>query len=199
MAKSYLRHMPNMTVMAPATLDEFERMLEFAVNIHNGPVAIRYPKENGIAAFPVTALPVISGRSVRILKGNDLTFVSIGTMLETAVKTAEELKARSGLSVDVINARFVKPLDIEMIVDSVRKTGNLVSFEENVTAGGFGSAIMEMFSEHGIPVRVMMIGINDKIVPHGSKKEIKNAFGLTPEAIAEKIALWLEFYDKKQT
>ena len=126
---SYLSHIPNMTIAAPADYQEFIQMLDYGILRHNGPFAIRYPRGTGkeMLAQPVGIKP---GKGVRILEGKDVTITAVGMMTETALKAAELLSGK-GILAEVINARFVKPLDEQLILDSVSKPGALVTLEVN--------------------------------------------------------------------
>ena len=153
---SYLSHIPNMTIAAPADYQEFIQMLDYGILRHNGPFAIRYPRGTGkeMLAQPVGIKP---GKGVRILEGKDVTITAVGMMTETALKAAELLSGK-GILAEVINARFVKPLDEQLILDSVSKTGALVTLEDNCIRGGFGSSILELIIEKGLMVKTKLFG-----------------------------------------
>ena len=155
---SYLRHIPNLTIMAPKDENELQHMLYTSI-LHNGPVAVRYPRGSGlgVALDPeFQALPI--GKAEIIQQGNDLTLIAIGSMVDTAVKVAQ-LLANKGLSCTVVNARFIKPLDAETILDAIYNSNGVVTLEENVLAGGFGSAILELMANEGLRQKVLRIGL----------------------------------------
>jgi len=178
---TYLRCLPNMVVMAPRDEAELRNMLLTAVEHETGPIAIRYPRGNGtgvsIDAKP-HALPI--GRGELLRSGRDVTIVSIGTMALTAEHAADIL-SQEGISVEIINARFVKPLDETLILESVRRTGALVTIEENVIAGGFGSAVLELLAREGVTVPATTIGIPDRFLDHASQSSLRKQAGLTVE------------------
>jgi 1-deoxy-D-xylulose-5-phosphate synthase len=187
---SYLSHIPNMTIAAPADYQEFIQMLDYGILRHNGPFAIRYPRGTGkeMLAQPVGIKP---GKGVRILEGKDVTITAVGMMTETALKAAELLSGK-GILAEVINARFVKPLDEQLILDSVSKTGALVTLEDNCIRGGFGSSILELIIEKGLMVKTKLFGFPDEPIPHGSRKELYKKYGLDPESIANETAEFLK-------
>lgn len=176
---SYLRCLPNMVVMAPKDEAELRNMLFTAVEHDAGPIALRYPRGSGtgvsIAAKP-HALPI--GRGELLRSGRDVTIVSIGTMALTA-ENAADLLAQEGISAEVINARFVKPLDETLILESVRRTGALVTIEENVVAGGFGSAVLELLAREGVTIPATPIGIPDRFLDHASQSSLLKQAGLS--------------------
>jgi len=182
---SYLSHIPNLTIAAPADYDEFVRMLDYAVLENDGPIAIRYPRGTGkdMISQPV---PVEPGRGVKIISGDDVTIAAAGKMVETALKAAE-LLLEKGIRAEVINARFVKPLDEQMILDSVSKTHALATIEDNCVRGGFGSSILELLNSNGSYVRAKLFGFPDMPITHGSRDVLYRKFGLDAESIAKDI------------
>lgn len=169
---SFLRPLPNMTIMAPANEAELVRMMKTAQN-HDAPIALRYPRgtAEGVC-LPENPEPVAIGKGRLMREGDDLLILSIGTALTWALEAAERL-ADEGLSAAVIDARFVKPLDRELICAWAEKTGRVITVEEHMKAGGFGSAVMETFEEEGLwQVATHRLGIKDLFVPHGSRAEL---------------------------
>ncbi|GAB4365394.1 MAG: 1-deoxy-D-xylulose-5-phosphate synthase [Deltaproteobacteria bacterium] len=180
---SYLRMVPNLSILAPRDEAEFARMLWTAVGSGKA-VAIRYPRGSA-AGVPLENVrePIPWGRGEMLCDGKDLLILAIGATVLPAFRAAEELRSR-GLSAAVIDARFVKPLDAELIGPAVRRIGRVLTVEENVLAGGFGSAVLEMLEEHGEhPHAFRRIGIRDTFVEHGSQAVLRKAYGLTTEAI----------------
>jgi 1-deoxy-D-xylulose-5-phosphate synthase len=180
---SFLRNVPNLMFMAPADMPEFRRMLRLAIS-HNGPAAIRYPRAK---AFEQQSLgrntEVIPGVAELIKDGDDVAIIGIGNTVLPAIKAAEALK-RDGISAAVVNARFIKPLDEKLIAGIAKKTGKIITVEENVLAGGFGSAVLECLCRAGITdVAVKMIGINDEFVEHGSQRILREKYGLDEQGI----------------
>ena len=181
---SYLRMVPNMSVMAPRDGAEFVRMLWTAVR--SGKVAaIRYPREK-VAEAPAgnAREPLAWGTGELLCDGKDLLILGIGSTVLPCLQAAEELRKR-GISAAVIDARFVKPLDAALICPVAHRIGRVLTVEENLLAGGFGSAVQEMLEEHGEhPQAFRRIGIRDTFVEHGSQAVLRAVYGITPEAIA---------------
>ena len=169
---AYLRSMPRMTIMAPKDENELRQMLNTALQF-NGPIAIRYPRGSGIGVDCEDEL-----KELPIGKGE----------LQTALRTADALAA-NGIQAGVINLRFAKPLDEELIVQAAEKYGKLVTLEEGVLAGGVGSAVLELLNKAGLmqKVQVLNLGLPDEFVPHGDKKYLFRDLGLDTESIKEKI------------
>jgi 1-deoxy-D-xylulose-5-phosphate synthase len=181
---SYLRMIPNMVVGVPADATELCAMIETAVD-HDGPIAIRYPKGAAVSvpAVPVEALPI--GEAQLLSEGSDVLLVAAGRMVETAEKAAVDLRTK-GLSVGVVNARWVKPLD-PRILEWAAPVGHVVTLEDNVVAGGFGGAVMEAFSAAGLVKEVTCIGIPDHFLPFGSPSDIIQAVGLDPDTVVSRV------------
>ncbi|UFS71359.1 1-deoxy-D-xylulose-5-phosphate synthase [Geomonas sp. RF6] len=181
---SFLRHLPEMTVMAPKDENELQHMVKTALYA-GAPIALRYPRGAGYGV-PMDKEPaeIPIGTGELLCEGSDLTIVAIGSVVYAAVEAAKAL-AQKGLSVGVINARFVKPLDRELILEQAEKTGAVVTVEENALQGGFGSAVLELLADEGLTeVRVKRIGIPDHFVEHGSQKQLRADLGLDAEGIA---------------
>jgi len=189
---SFLRHIPNLLFMSPKDGQEMKEMLKFAVQ-HNGPSAIRYPrgKVQNTEACPQTYLSgdktqntdIEAGKSEILIEGNDVAIISVGYTVTPSLKAADMLK-KDGINACIINARFIKPLDEELIISIAKKIKNIITVEENVIAGGFGSAVLECLNKAGITnARVKIIGIDDKFVEHGSQKILRNKYSLNEEGI----------------
>ena len=184
---SYLRHLPGMTLMAPKDENELQHMLHTAVN-HDGPTAIRYPRGNGYGV-PIDQrfkeIPIGKGELLR--DGVNGALLAVGTMVHPALEAAE-LLAGEGLNLAVVNMRFVKPLDRELILAMAEKTGNLFTIEENVLQGGFGSAVLELLEEESLSgVAVTRIGFPDVYVEQGEQPELRSRYGLDATGIAARI------------
>jgi 1-deoxy-D-xylulose-5-phosphate synthase len=180
---SYLRNMPNMTIMAPKDENELARMVKTAVD-HDGPIALRYPrgKGQGVTVEP-DIKPIPIGQAELLLEGSDLTIIAIGRMVGEAVLAAHELRTL-GISCGVINARFVKPLDKTLILETMEKTGALVTAEEHVLDGGFGSAVLELLADNdALPSKVRRVGIRDTFVEHGPQDILRAEYGADAAAI----------------
>jgi len=186
---SYLRLIPNLTIMAPKDENELQHMLYSALK-YPGPVAIRYPRSAGEGVeldWEFKEIPL--GKAELIKDGKDLTIIAIGNLVYQALKAAEDLE-KENISIAVINARFIKPLDKDLILDFAKKTGKIITIEENTLIGGFGSAVCELLADKNIPVKIRRIGLPDKFIEHGDLKTLKRKYGLTSETL-KKIALEL--------
>ncbi|MFH1676654.1 MAG: 1-deoxy-D-xylulose-5-phosphate synthase, partial [bacterium] len=192
---SYLRLIPNFTIMAPKDESELRDMLYTAVE-HNGPIALRYPRgecegvtlQKGFERIPI-------GKGELLRTGTDVTLIGIGNMVPRCVEAAEKL-ARDGIEADVINARFVKPIDRDLIIERAKVTGRVITVEENSLIGGFGDAVLEILNEEESierpessidvqkpRVEVVRIGIPDRFIEHGTQKELRNEIGLSSDGI----------------
>lgn len=187
---SYLRTIPGMTVMAPKDEPELQHMLYSAIQ-YDRLTAIRYPRGRGPGHELVKKYELLPyGKAEVLRQGKDATIVAIGAMVTPAEETAELLAAQ-GLDVGVINARFVKPLDTACILDAAKASGALITMEENVLAGGFGSAVLEAVSDAGMQTPVLRLGLPDAFIAHGDTGRLKDDVGLTPEKMAVRIAAFL--------
>ena len=192
---AYLRSLPNMVVMAPKDEDELQHMVKTAVEYEDGPIAFRYPRGTGVGV-PMKkqsqALPIGKGEVLR--EGEDLLIVAIGNRVYPAVEAADVL-ADSGISATVVNARFVKPLDEDLIVTLAEKIGRVITIEDGVMMGGFGSAVLEALAHRGSVivkspispiaegVQVKRLGIPDQFIEHGDVKTLYNLCGCDEEAL----------------
>jgi len=190
---SYLRSMPNMVVMAPKDENELQHMLKTAVD-HDGPSAVRYPRGSVIGVKLDDELRSLEiGKGELLRPGKDLAIVAIGSTVQSAIEAAERLVSE-GIEAAVINARFVKPLDRELIMTWARKTGRVITVEENTLQGGFGSAVLEMFEEESFfPKALKRLGICDFFVPHGSQTILRNLCGIDADAIESAALKLLDF------
>jgi 1-deoxy-D-xylulose-5-phosphate synthase len=191
---SFLRNVPGLTIMAPADLGELKKMLMAALR-HEGPSAIRYPRGKASTGQSISGQSeVVFGKSEILLDGNDVAIIGIGNTVSPAVKAAGLLK-KDGIDACVVNARFIKPLDKELIDSIARRTKKLIIVEENVLAGGFGSCVIECLSDAGISdVAVKRIGIDDEFVEHGSQRKLREKYGLDEQGIYKAA---LEFLGKR--
>ena len=185
---SYLRSLPNMVVMAPKDENELRHMLKTALD-HPGPVALRYPRGCGVGApleDEVCPLPI--GKAEVLTTGTDVVILGIGVTVMAALEAKKRLEDEH-ISVSVVNSRFVKPLDRELIASLARKIPCVVTVEENVIQGGFGSAVLECLSDEGIAGnRILRLGIGDAFVEHGSQKILRAKYGLDAAGIAKAVA-----------
>lgn len=181
---SYLRHLPELTVMAPKDENELQHMLKTAVYAGR-PVSLRYPRGAGFGVTLDRELKQIEiGKGELLMDGNDLSILAIGSTVYPALEAANRLRER-GIFASVVNARFVKPLDRELILSEAAKTGTLVTVEENALLGGFGSAVLELLADEGLTqVRVKRIGIPDQFIEQGSQSQLRADLGLDAAGIA---------------
>lgn len=183
---SYLRQMPNMCVMAPKDEEELRHMLATAIAIP-GPAAVRYPRGAGLGVALTDSfekLPV--GKAEVLQEKGEIAFLAVGTMVEHA-KAAAAILAEEGIEAAVVNMRFIKPLDTALI-DAMAKTKKLIiTAEENVLAGGFGSAVAECLADSGQQVPLVRFGIPDRFIEQGTRKELLSLCGLQPEQMAERV------------
>lgn len=179
---TYLRCIPNMTVMAPANQEEMQRMLHTAVISGSGPVAIRFPRDVGECTELTWPRLLPWGKGELVHEGEDLLIAAAGATLPAALAAAERLFWQ-GIKVAVINPRFIKPLDEELLITWARKCGRVITVEENVLSGGFGSGLMEMLEKNGINIPVKRLGIDDRFVEQGTREQVLAIYGLDDEGI----------------
>ncbi|MFL0604166.1 1-deoxy-D-xylulose-5-phosphate synthase [Cylindrospermopsis raciborskii] len=193
---AYLRCIPNMVLMAPKDEAELQRMVVTGVEYTSGPIAMRFPRGNGygVPLMEEGWEPLEIGKGEILCQGDDLLIVGYGTMVNSGMQVAQILREH-GIEASVINARFVKPLDIDLIVPLAGKIGRVVTLEEGCLMGGFGSAVAEALLDANVVVPVKRIGIPDELVDHATPEESKVTLGLTSQQIADDI---LQAFFKKQ-
>ena len=185
---SFLSSIPNIVIMAPKNFEELDKMLEFGVNLDK-PVFIRYPRGGENFSFESTE-DVELGKAEIVQEGTDLSIIAIGNMVGRAEEVASLLPEKS---VEIINARFLKPLDEETILNSIRKTGYCITIEDNLLKGGFGSAVVEAVNKSDIQdVKIKNFGYDDTFVEHGTVKELEDKYGLSAEKISGKLFTFTE-------
>lgn len=183
---AYLRHIPNLTVMAPANENELINMLETAISM-GSPVEVRYPRGAGDGSnidFEPTVIP--RGRGQVIRRGADIAIVAIGRAVGIAQEVGEQL-AEVGIEAEIINARFVKPLDEDLLCEVGNRFKRIVSIEDNCLAGGFGSAVLECMNENKIYRNLIRIGIPDEFIEQGKIDRLFELLNMDPESIVETI------------
>ncbi len=181
---SYLRSFPNMVVMAPKDENELVRMMITAIN-HKGPIAFRYPRgqATGITQDD-PPLPLDIGKAQVLTQGKDVLIFGIGRTVLEALQAEQALK-QDGIQATVVNARFVKPIDTQTMCSLIQETPRVITVEENVLSGGFGSAILECLNDEGVtPIKIQRLGIPDRFVEHGSQTVLRSKYGLDAPAIA---------------
>ncbi|NET30517.1 MAG: 1-deoxy-D-xylulose-5-phosphate synthase [Cyanothece sp. SIO1E1] len=185
---AYLRCIPNMVLMAPKDEAELQQMLATGVNYTDGPIAMRYPRGSGYGVPLMEegweTLPIGKGEILR--HGDDVLMLAYGSMVYPAMQAAEILN-EYGIKATVVNARFAKPLDTELIFRLAQQIGRVVTLEEGCLIGGFGSGVLEALMDHNVSVPVTRLGVPDKLVDHAKPDESKFDLGLTPPQIAEQI------------
>jgi len=180
---SYLRHIPNLVVMAPKDGNELQHMLKTAIGCGR-PVSLRYPRGNGWGSLPdaeMKELPI--GRAEVLEEGNDLTILAIGSTVRPVLEASAQLQEQ-GLEATVVNARFVKPLDEELICSLAQETKRLLTVEENALQGGFGSAVLELLEEKGLShILCKRLGIPDVFMEHGAPDVLRHKYGIDAAGI----------------
>ena len=185
---AYLRCIPNLVLMAPKDEAELQRMMVTGITYSDGAIAMRYPRGNGYGA-PLMEEgwePLPIGKAEVLRQGDDVLLLGYGSMVYPAMQTAEIL-SEHGIEATVINARFAKPLDEELILPLAQQIGKVVTFEEGCLMGGFGSAVAESILDAQVPASVLRIGVPDILVDHATPDQSKAALGLTPPQMAERI------------
>lgn len=186
---SFLRSTPNLIISAPADENELGHLLKTGLD-SGKPFVLRYPRGAG---FNVEIDPQLQdlpiGKGVWLKKGKDLTLVAIGNMVHPALEAASLLKEK-GLDAGVINARFVKPLDTEILQEALKKSPRIVTVEDNSLCGGFGSAVAEYLTAQAKPFELLRLGLPDEFVEHGKVALLQEQLGLTPQKMAEQIYSW---------
>jgi 1-deoxy-D-xylulose-5-phosphate synthase len=183
---AFLRTVPGIIVMAPKDENELQHMLKTAVTC-GCPVSLRYPRGAGVGV-PLDesprSLPIGKGELLHDPPDAALAVVAIGACVHPALAAAELLKTE-GIAIRVINARFVKPLDEELLCATARKMDRIITVEENNLMGGFGSAVLELFAERGLTgVAVRRLGIPDEFTEHATQRELRRIYGIDAEGIA---------------
>lgn len=186
---SFLRSTPNLIIAAPADENELQHMLKTGLDCGK-PFVLRYPRGSGFGVQmdeEPKSLPI--GKGVWLKKGNDLTIVSIGNRVHPALETAELLR-KKGVDAGVINARFVKPLDTDIIEQALKSSPRIVTVEDNSLCGGFGSAVAEYLTAQEKPFKLLRLGLPDEFVEHGKVNQLFDQLGLTPQKMTDQILKW---------
>ncbi|MDI2587994.1 1-deoxy-D-xylulose-5-phosphate synthase [Psychrobacillus sp. NEAU-3TGS] len=182
---SFLRHMPNMVIMMPKDENEGQHMVKTAFEYEDGPIAIRYPRGNGLGVPMDENLKTIPIGSWEVLKeGTQAVILTFGTTIPMAMRAAEQL-AEANISVEVVNARFIKPLDEQMLVNLQERNIPIITVEESALQGGFGSAVLEFYNEQHLQANVKRIGIPDVFIEHGDVDQLLEEIHITTEDIVK--------------
>lgn len=190
---SYLGSMPNMTILAPKNLWELSDMIKFAVD-YDGPIAVRYPRGEAYTGLKEFRAPICLGKSEVIHEGSRVALLAVGSMVKMAEEVQKQLKERMDMDAALVNARFVKPIDEELLRSFADTYELVVTLEENVKDGGFGERVLAFAEEEDLPFGVEIIALPDRFIPHGSVSYQMKQVGFTPEDICGRI----EEYDRKQ-
>ncbi len=194
---SFLRALPNMVILNPRNENELQHMLYTAIKYDDGPIAVRYPRGNGTGVKMDQSLKQLPIGKWEVLQdGNDATILTFGTMIPVAEKAIERLN-QAGHSIRLINANSVKPLDEEMLKKVAEEGTPILTIEESVLQGGFGSAVMEFYNESSLQVEIKRLGIPDWFIEHGSVGELYEEIGLTPENVADTLVKMLPRKQKR--
>lgn len=181
---SFMSHIPNLTIVAPKDGNELKQMLNFAVTNINGPVAIRYPRGNYCDTL-VSSSPIEYAKAEILKEGSDISIIALGKTVKTAIDVAETLE-KEKISVEVINTRFLKPLDSFTILNSIKKTKKFITIEDNIIEGGLASAIKSLvISEENISGRYF--AYPDEFIKHGTPEEIEKIYNMDAESISNEI------------
>ena len=190
---SYLGSMPNMTILAPKNLWELSDMIKFAVD-YDGPIAVRYPRGEVYTGLKEFRAPICLGKSEVIHEGSRVALLAVGSMVKMAEEVQKQLKERMDMDAALVNARFVKPIDEELLRSFADTYELVVTLEENVKDGGFGERVLAFAEEEDLPFGVEIIALPDRFIPHGSVSYQMKQVGFTPEDICGRIE---EYYRKQ--
>jgi len=184
---SYLRLIPGITIMAPKDEAELRNMLYTAIHNIKGPVAIRYPRGSALGV-PLNKdfVPIETGKSEILKKGDDVCLLAAGTMVNYALK-AEKILSENGINAEVINMRFVKPIDEEMLHKVCCKFSKIVTLEENAVVGGVGSGMADFITDNNYKTSLLKIGLPDNFIDHGTQAELHNILKMDSAGIAERV------------
>jgi 1-deoxy-D-xylulose-5-phosphate synthase len=188
---SFLRHIPNLTFAIPRDEVQLRRIMLTALQ-GDGPFAYRYPRGNGLGldlSGPVTPLQV--GRGEKLREGGDGLVLAVGPLVAPALAAAEEL-AGAGWNLAVIDPCFLKPLDRELLLAEASRSGRVITLEENVLQGGFGSAVLELLADAGILCPTLRLGLPDQFIEQGTQAELHARYGLDAAGITRSIRTFLE-------
>ena len=191
---SYLGSMPNMTILSPKNLWELSDMMKFAVD-YDGPIAVRYPRGEAYTGLKEFRAPIRLGKSEMIYEGSKIALLAVGSMVKLAEEVREQLKERMHVDAALINARFVKPIDEELLRSLAEDYELVVTMEENVKDGGFGERVLSFAEEEDLPFGVEIVALPDRFIPHGSVSYQMKQVGFTADDICGNIE---EYYRKRE-
>lgn len=188
---TYLRLIPGLVLMAPKNENELRHMLKTAVEYKRGPIAMRYPRGNVTGAEPEEMKTIEIGKSETVRHGSDVALLAVGNMVNMALEAADLLTMK-GVSAHVVNARFIKPLDADMLRDVLGRFGKIMTIEDNTIVGGFGSAVSEFAVQYGYKNDILIHGIPDRFIDHGKPEELYADLRLDGKGISEAVAEFME-------
>lgn len=187
---SFFNIVPNLEILAPKDFKELEKMMGYAVKAKK-PILIRYPRGGEAKIKFDEPKDIRTGKAEIIKNGENISIIAIGKMVARAVEVADILK-EEGINAEVINARFLKPLDEETITNSITKTKVVITIEDNIIEGALGTRIEELIVEKNIQAKIRKFGYPDKFIKHGTPQELEKIYGLDAENIAKNCAKILE-------
>jgi 1-deoxy-D-xylulose-5-phosphate synthase len=196
---SYLTMVPNLIVAAPKDEDELQHLLYTATKSRH-PMAVRYPRSAGLGVDMATELHLIPfGEGELLRDGEDIAIIAIGSMVAPALEAAEELAA-SGIEAAVVNARFAKPLDRKLILEVAKRTGRVVTVEENALSGGFGGSVVDLLRSSDVGnIQTVSIGLPDEFIEHASQASLRSRYGLDAKGIARRVHALFSALDGART
>ncbi len=195
---SFLRHIPNLIFAVPRNEQELQRII-LTASLFDGPFAYRYPRGHGVGLpLQKEIEPLVIGRGELLHEGTDGLIVAVGDLVNQAMVAAEQL-SEQGIEISVIDARFVKPLDADLILSQAEKVPFVITAEENSLQGGFGSAVLELLNDVGLVIPVMRLGIPDSFVGQGTQAELRQQLGLDAAGIVAKVKQGLHYQEQKET
>jgi 1-deoxy-D-xylulose-5-phosphate synthase len=183
---SFLNHIPNMTIMAPKDGTELKKMIHYSAVYEHGPIALRYPKGATCLLTDNDFTPIEYGKSEIIMEGSDIAVISVGNMFKEGLAVCHQLR-QENYQPTLVNARFIKPFDQEMIEDLSKKHQVIFILEENLVIGGYGSEVVRYVHENKLKVNVHIMGIPDTYIAHGKREELLHGILLDQEGIYNRI------------
>ncbi|MBQ1877783.1 MAG: 1-deoxy-D-xylulose-5-phosphate synthase, partial [Erysipelotrichaceae bacterium] len=184
--EAFLTTVPNMTVMSPKNRQELEDMLEYAVEVHRGPIAVRYPRSQACEDLSEYRQPIACNRNEVLVRGQKILLLATGVMVKTAMKVREELLKR-GYEATVVNIRFLSHIDIELIKEMASDHQLAVMMEEVVYTNSYSQRLQAAMKENGITMKLLPITLEDRYLEHGSIEELRKRYGLDEDSVLKKI------------
>jgi 1-deoxy-D-xylulose-5-phosphate synthase len=182
---SYLRLIPNMVIMTPKDENELRNMLYTCVEYKRGPIAMRYPRGNAVGVMIGNFEKIEIGKGEIVSEGKDIAILSVGNMVNYSMSASELLLKEQNINAEVINMRFIKPLDSDLLRDVLKRFAKVITIEDNTIVGGFGSSISEFAVQHGYKNDILLHGLPDRFIDHGTPEELYHMLKLDAEGIAE--------------